>query len=123
MTNIGKGSKQEYGLTFGGLANATLTKYRVDFYAQQKADSEVTEYCVVENDNPEPLEGTDIYSVVCDTTNLDLGTLNATVTTEYTTAAGIALKEISSLNLGDKIIEMKRKPDAEPVEEENNGGE
>lgn len=118
MANIGKGSKQEYGLTFGGLATATLTSYRVDFYAQQKADSPVNGYCVVENNEPVPVEGTDFYSVVCDTTGLDLGTLYATVTVVYETAAGVELTEISTVTLSDKIVELKRRPDPEPVNEE-----
>ena len=117
MANIGRGSKQEYGLAFDGLANATLESFRVDFYAQQKADSTVNGYCVVENDNPVPVEGTDFYSVVCDTTGLDIGTLYATVTTNYETAAGVSLTEITTLSLSDKIVELKRRPDPEPEPE------
>lgn len=121
MGTIGKGSKIKVtiDITEDSLGGKTLGNldYRVDFYAKEKKDSNVTGFCSLEKGDPGIIvSGTQIIAA-CDTTGLDLGKLYATLTIGYSDDdLHVPLVERQTLTCDVTII------DAPQQAEEEQGG-
>lgn len=123
MGNIQKGSKVPFSLSVDGtsLGGSTLkdSDFKVDFYAKERKESQVTAFYTVEKaDAVKDAESDNIYYMICDTTNLDLGTIGATLEVTYTDAStSEEAKEIITITTTDKIVERQQAPDEENQEE------
>lgn len=123
MGATGKGSKIKITIdvnenSLGNMTLADVDNYRVDFYAQLKKDTPVTGFDTHQKGDATgiAIEGNQIIAV-CDTTDLDLGQLYATLTIEYTDTQLGGLKDVQTLVCeGTKVVEAPIKP-AEVVED------
>ena len=113
MEPIGKGSKFLFLLAVNGLGEMSLADndvdFRVDFFARQTNDSAVKNFYTVKKSDAGKAfpkeDDDDAYFVICDTTNLDLGTIGATLTVEYTDEdTNARLKEAIPLTSNVKVI-------------------
>ena len=120
MQNIGKGTKCLFNIGVTGLGEMSLAdndvNFKVDFYARLKKDSVVTgHYSVKKSDTDKAFpnqEDEDSYFVICDTTDLDLGTIGATLEVEYTDQDTSArLKELIPLTSQVNIVDAPQAPD------------
>ena len=117
MATTGKGSKIKFtiNVTETSLGGKKLTdndvSYKVEFYAKEKKESAVSGICAVSKGESGKAKETD-YTIlaVCDTTALDLGTIYATVTINYTDGDGFALKEMMTLTSDVKLVEVPEIP-------------
>ena len=111
MATTGKGSKIKTVITVdeNSLGGKSLSEvdYKIDFYAKEKKDSAVTGmYTVREGDATTKVVDNTIVSA-CDTTNLDLGNLYATLTMTYSDSdLNLDLKEVMTVTFPDtKIVD------------------
>lgn len=120
MRPIGKGTKFLFSLGVTGLGEMSLAdndvNFKVDFYARLKKDSVVTGHNSVKKSDTDKAfpnqEDEDSYFIICDTTDLDLGTICATVEVEYTDQDTSArLKELIPLTSQVIIIDAPQAPD------------
>lgn len=124
MGNIQKGSKVPFTLAVdaNSLGGSSLkdSDFKIDFYAKEKKDSPVTAYYTVEKaDATKDAESDNIYYMIVDTANLDLGTIGATLEVTYTDSnTSKEAKEIVTLTTQDKIVENQQ-----PEEEVEQQGE
>lgn len=129
MGNIQKGSKVPFTLAVdaNSLGGSSLkdSDFKVDFYAKEKKDSPVTAYYTVEKaDATKDAESDNIYYMICDTTDLDLGTIGATLEVTYTdTNTSKEAKEIITLTTQDKVVERQQATDENEEEEVEQQGE
>lgn len=117
MATTGKGSKIKITINVNetSLGGKKLTDndvtYKVDFYAKEKKESVVTGICTVNKGESGKAKETDYtISAVCDTTNLDLGTIYSTTTINYTDDDNFALKEVMTLTSDVKVVEVPEIP-------------
>lgn len=107
MATTGKGSKIKFTLNVdeASMGDKTLAQcdFKVDFYAKSNAGgtpaiftaSKVGDVCT---NCAKDSEDDNTYYCICDTTNLNIGKLEATFTVSYTDAQlGQTLKEVMTL--------------------------
>ncbi len=108
---IGRGSKIKLTLTVGGLGELSLddVDFKVDFYAKQMRDSVVTGiYTVTKSGGGAYMDEDDSSTVyvICDTNELDIGNLYATITVEYTDPeTGAELKDAFPLDTDIVVVD------------------
>jgi hypothetical protein len=114
MGNIQKGSKVPFTLAVdaNSLGGSSLkdSDFKVDFYAQVRKEAPISAYFTVNKaDAVKDAEDDNTYYMICDTTNLDLGVIGATLEVTYTDAnTNKEAKEIITLTTQDKIIEKQQ---------------
>ena len=101
MATTGKGSKVKVTITVdeNSLGGKTLADvdYKIDFYAGKKEGPVSGMYTVKKGDPTTKVSGSNIIAL-CDTTDLDLGKLYATLTLTYTDSdLNQELKEVMTL--------------------------
>ena len=101
MATTGKGSKIKctFAVDENSLGGKTLSEvdYKIDFYAGKKDATNPGMYTVKKGDPTTKVSGSNIIAL-CDTTDLDLGKLYATLTLTYTDAdLNQELKEVMTL--------------------------
>lgn len=128
MANIQKGSKVKFTLAVDGnsMGGSSLkdSDFKLDFYAKENKNAEPTAYYTVNKaDATKDEEDDNTYYMVCDTTDLDLGKIGATLEVTYTDEeTSKEVKEIVTLTTDVTIIE-RQQPAEEQEKEVEQGGE
>ena len=110
MATTGKGSKIKTVITVdeNSLGGKSLSEvdYKIDFYAGKKEGPVTDMYTVRKGDEGTKVVDNTIVSA-CDTTNLDLGNLYATLTMTYSDSdLNLDLKEVMTVTFPDtKIVD------------------
>ena len=122
MATTGKGSKIKctFAVDENSLGGKTLSEvdYKIDFYAGKKDAPNPGMYTVKKGDATTKVVDNTIIAL-CDTTNLDLGKLYATLTMTYTDSdLNLELKEVMTLTCEMTITDAPVSSDTSAVDEQ-----